>query len=310
MSYRLNRIYQLTAALCAILLAPHFTDAACDPNCATTCNFRGDTKCDGICKAGYGMTTFSTCGPCDAHCNPADACQTAGKCDTNCIPGFTLNSVSKQCIQCAQHCFKCTINGQFKCDAQQCAPGYATDNSHICVSCDPNCDGPVTCATIGPSKCAGNCVSGYVKLSDSTCAPCGVHCTGGCTSEGPGYCDECSTVGCKSCADGFGLKTLIVDGVTTHSCYACGPYCDPANGCHSEGAGFCDPCSPAATCSSCLTNYGLVTLPDGIHHACRPCAKYCKSGCRREGGNCCDLACNYPTKWTFKADSTTCHICT
>ena len=129
-----------------------------------------------------------------------------------------FNDWSKLCLylmtlECAQHCLECILNGQYKCDAQKCEAGYATDDNKICVcmysisnkflnqlkykslnhsmetrsagddvtlyhvtcdvsfvACDPNCEGPALCVTTGPNRCQGNCVRGYVKLSDKTCA--------------------------------------------------------------------------------------------------------------------------------------------
>lgn len=256
----------------------------CDPNCLPTlsCNSNGPEKCDGNCITGYGINTTShTCGPCDIHCVNTSACNLKGPgtCGGNCVAGYGINATSRQCGTCDIHCLpntSCNTNGPGKCDVG-CNAGYTLSSStHICMLCHQQCAPNVGCTT--PGTCMGLCNLGYARDSYNICVPCDSNCIGICSTDGPGYCDNCTTTNC-GCKAGY---TLVSDTTTPtkHVCAACDVNCNKtSSGCAVKGAYRCD--------SFCNNGYALNTTS----YTCKACGTNCVGGCTVQGQGYCDGPC-------------------
>lgn len=142
--------------------------------------------------------------------------------------------------ECDKNCRKCEINGNGKCDRDQCETGYFYDaTERKCYKNKIGCK--ISRRNGGITEC-WTCDSTKSVYVDGQCKPCGNGCYG-CL-----YDSLINKVICSSCTVGF---------------YNSAGECKPCN------VG-CSACTSFDLCTSCLPNYGLK------NKLCSPCVSKCE----------------------------------
>lgn len=208
------------------------------------------------CPATFGLDEEGDCLPCLVrgckYCPALDFCQ-------ECAEGTTLRSVGsdgngsrivQECGPCADHCSRCDLLGEGRCDPEQCHQGFSLTATGVCAPCSIHCS---NCTKAGPGRCdTGSCRPGYGLQGASECSKCKVD-----------GCDVCDfSFGCDVCRDGFGLTP-------DRSCEACATACKRCTGAGVDG------------CAECVAGFGWDA------GRCFSCADQCEN-CAQNGPGQCD----------------------
>ncbi|CAJ1399432.1 unnamed protein product [Effrenium voratum] len=205
------------------------------------------------CPATFGLGENGRCQPCQVQ--GCRNCPELGMCQA-CKEGATLRispgngSFLQECLLCAEHCARCELLGEGRCDPEQCHPGFSLTPTGVCAPCSMHCS---NCTKAGPGHCdLGSCRPGYGLQGAAGCSKCQV--------EG---CDVCDSYGCDVCREGFGLTP-------DRSCEACATACKRCTGAGGGG------------CAECVPGFGL----EAGH--CSACADQCEH-CEEMGPGQCDV---------------------
>eukprot|EP00439_Symbiodinium_sp_Y106_P043095 s4310_g5.t1 len=229
------------------------------------------------CPATFGLTKDRrSCEPCQVRgCRRCDAlldfCQ-------ECVEGSTLKNRSdgtrivQDCLSCADHCSRCELLGEGRCDPERCDQGFSLTPTGVCAPCSMHCS---NCSKAGPGHCdSGSCRAGYGLQGGTDCSKCQV--------EGCDVCDL-SLGRCDVCHEGFGLTP-------DRSCEACATACK-----RCTGAGV----SPG--CAECVPGFGLDA------GQCLACADQCERCAVRGPGFCDEDSCS--VGWVVRNVSGSGYIC-
>jgi hypothetical protein len=159
------------------------------------------------CAPGYRLVD-EQCIQCDKHCL-YDNCTVSDSCsEPECVPGYmpVLSPSTPSvyiCAPCGKQCNgTCDEYGAGTCDGP-CEMGWAlNDQTHQCAECSHNCT-IAGCNDTGPGYCDCPCDPGFNCSSSATdpfhrnaCYPCDIHCAGNCAIDGPGFCDNSTSLPC------------------------------------------------------------------------------------------------------------------
>ena len=117
------------------------------------------------CPPTFGLDEEGDCLPCLVrgckYCPALDFCQ-------ECTEGTTLRALGndgnssrivQECGPCADHCSRCDLLGEGRCDPEQCYQGFSLTATGVCAPCSIHCS---NCTKAGPGRCdSGSCRPGY-----------------------------------------------------------------------------------------------------------------------------------------------------
>lgn len=175
--------------------------------------------------------TATQCLPGCLTCSPLNLC-------TSCLTGFSLSSLSSECIPCENNCLTCFPHLPSSC--LSCYKGFFLEG----VDCLP-CDDEKCVECEADRKLCTKCVVGYF-VKDKQCQVCSENCY------------ECDFRGqCTSCVPGYGLSTA------TNTCIRC---LDSCQSCH--------PTLPSKCLPTCPSTY-YYPSPNTTTTQCLPCPSTC-----------------------------------
>jgi len=244
-----------------------------------------------LCMIGYILDTKGNCQSCGSYCTSCTWSTTSKTPTTICnacenVVGITLGTQSNACLQCPSFCASCTESGLQSTTCNLCMPGYFLSSGqcspcpNYCLTCSPSAKNPTsgvcsacmtgyTVNTLSPTSAClywpPECKS--VNGLANTLYPTDVQCT----SCNAGYywdtvqnCDACNW-GCTTCSSFSICLTCAVGFVLQgSSCTPCSYGCDNCN-------------SGVATCSSCMTNWGLQSTGFDSCTQCPPNCLLCSA---------------------------------